>query len=68
MSIQTAVSTFHPELFKGKTVLISGGTSGIGIDLACVRRTFGSSHRHWDIKSKTRKRARSIRQRWDRDS
>lgn len=34
MSIQAAVSTFHPELFKGKTVLISGGTSGIGIDLA----------------------------------
>jgi NAD(P)-dependent dehydrogenase (short-subunit alcohol dehydrogenase family) len=34
MSIEKAVSSFRADLFKDKVVLVSGGTSGIGLDLA----------------------------------
>lgn len=34
MSIEAAVASFRPDLFKDRVVLVSGGTSGIGIDLA----------------------------------
>lgn len=34
MSIEVAVSSFNPTLFKDKVVLVSGATSGIGLDLA----------------------------------
>lgn len=34
MSISNALSPFREDLFQGKTVLVSGATSGIGIELA----------------------------------
>ncbi len=34
MSIEAAVASFRPDLFRDKVILVSGGTSGIGIDLA----------------------------------
>lgn len=34
MSLSAALSPFRDDLFQGKTILISGATSGIGIDLA----------------------------------
>src|SRR5918994_1805284 len=39
----TVVRAFAPDLFFGKTVLVSGGTSGIGLGTAIAFRELGAA-------------------------
>ena len=50
------LATFRPDLFAGKRVLISGGTSGIGLGMAKAFAALGAGRcRHGGLASASRR-------------